>query len=168
MYGRTLNARMPLLSWYDPSPFITTSDDFGRIDEKGLSLVQEAYICCSGQFPKHPASGSLWVCNICERVWGVPEDGSSSWTLTRFKVVEPERKAYLAYHSYRWWLASIALGVITMLATFLVFLVMLWSDTTRAVYASMAVYLLGIVITALFVTRWRKLLNQYNLSLYDN
>ena len=168
MYGRLLAARIPYRRWYDKPPFIATSDDFGVIDEKALDLVQDAYTCCSDQLPDNGKAGSLWICNICERIWGIPEEGGQSWTLTKFRIVDSPRKAYLAYHLHRWWVSSIAFGVATLALMLLAFVVMLGIDPSKAVYVSVAVYGLGIFITTLAVYRWRKLLNQYNFSISDS
>ena len=167
MYGRLLDSHVPYLKWYDKSPFIETSDDFGEIDEKALDLVQEAYTCCADQLPSNPQRGALWVCNICERVWGVPPTGNDSWTLTSFRVVDSHKKEALAGFSYRWWIYSVISFSATIVGAFATFIVMLSANPSIAVYSSAAVLGLGGVITLYIGSRWRRLMNQYNFSISD-
>ena len=167
MYGRYINAELPFLGAFDPSPFIVTSDPFGAIDNKALDLVQDAYQCCAGQLPTPTQVGAIWICNICERVWAVPKK-SQSWTLTKFKLVEPPEKAVLALQSYRWWIASIVAGAASVLAMFVSFFIALHSNASIAVYVSFGALAVGLVITGMVGYKWRKLLNQYKLSLSES
>jgi hypothetical protein len=170
MYGRALAARIPERKWYEPSPYITTFDDFGNINTKALDAVQEAYLCCADQLPAASHPGDVWLCAICDRIWAVPSDHAigNSWTLTRLKYVDKASKDVLALRSYHWGHATFAVFIVSILLSIAVFVISSGVHPLSATYISSAFFAVGVVITAFIASRWRKLSAQYNLSISDN
>lgn len=170
MYGRMLTARIPERHWYDDSPFITTFDSFGAIDNKALDAVQEAYLCCADHLPQSGTPGDVWVCNICDRVWAIPVDQTvpSSWTLTKMKVIPEHEHDMLAYRSHQWKWRSIVLAIATVVISIVALFLALDSDVTQPSYVAFLVLAGGLLVTGLCAFLWRKLMHQYNLSLSDN
>lgn len=167
MYGKMLNSRAPVIYWYEKPVFIESYNDFGEVDSSLFDQVQAAYSCCGDQLPHRGEEGQLWLCHICERVWGIPEGDALSWSLTRMKYVDEAEKHKFAFDAYRWRVISFVVMSLTFLATIIGFIVVLKSDASRAVVSSMMIFGFGVLVSAVSIFIWRKMIDGYNIRVSD-
>lgn len=169
MYGRTLTTHIPEYQWHDTNIFVIASDVFGVVDDKAFETVQEAYSCCSDNLPLNGERGELWVCNICDRIWGIPYDITigRSWVLTKLELVQEEQQNLLALYSYRWWVKTLVFLALSFIVMFASFIGLLALRSQHAVIISFFIFIGMLGITAVVAVKWRRLLNQYRLTVSE-